>query len=148
MKCIWVVYTIHLPQIWYIWLVLSWWCHQMETCSAPVNSPHKGQWRGALMFYLICAWINDWVNNGEAGYLIRHRAHYGVIVMLNMGAWHLSPPCWLLHRVRIDSWSSTTLNLWEKLTSSKTGMGRSHVYFFHDLLSSPSAMTIDSRFSG
>ena len=28
-----------------------------------VNSPHKGQWRGALMFSLICAWINGWVNN-------------------------------------------------------------------------------------
>ena len=26
---------------------------------SPVNSPHKGQWRGALMFSLICAWIND-----------------------------------------------------------------------------------------
>ena len=25
---------------------------------SPVNSPHKGQWRGALMFSLICAWIN------------------------------------------------------------------------------------------
>ena len=24
----------------------------------PVNSPHKGQWRGALMFSLISAWIN------------------------------------------------------------------------------------------
>ena len=29
----------------------------------PVNSPHKGQWRGALMFTLICARINGWVNN-------------------------------------------------------------------------------------
>ena len=29
----------------------------------PVNSPHKGQWRGALMFSLICVWINGWVNN-------------------------------------------------------------------------------------
>ena len=27
---------------------------------SPVNSPHKGQWRGALMFSLICARINDW----------------------------------------------------------------------------------------
>ena len=27
---------------------------------SPVNSPHKGQWRGALMFTLICARINDW----------------------------------------------------------------------------------------
>ena len=34
---------------------------------SPVNSPHKGQWRGALMFSLICVWINDWVNNREAG---------------------------------------------------------------------------------
>ena len=34
---------------------------------SPVNSPHKGQWRGALMFSLICAWINGQVNNREAG---------------------------------------------------------------------------------
>ena len=70
---------------------LSWWRHQMETFSAilalcagihwsPVNSPHKGQWRGALMFSLIC-WINDWVNNDEAGDLRCHRAHYDVSVM-------------------------------------------------------------------
>ena len=48
---------------------------------SPVNSPRKGQWRGALMFSLICAWLNDWVNNREAGDLRRHRAHYDVIVM-------------------------------------------------------------------
>ena len=49
---------------------------------SPVNSPHNDQWRGALMFSLICAWINDWVNNREAGDLRRHRAHYDVIVMI------------------------------------------------------------------
>ena len=27
---------------------------------SPVNSPHKGQWRGALIFSLICVWINVW----------------------------------------------------------------------------------------
>ena len=27
---------------------------------SPVNFPHKGQWRGALIFSLICAWINGW----------------------------------------------------------------------------------------
>ena len=48
---------------------------------SPVNSPHKGQWRGALMFSLIWVWINGWVNNREAGDLRRHRAHYDVIVM-------------------------------------------------------------------
>ena len=50
---------------------------------SPVNSPLKGQWRRALMFSLICARINDWVNNGEAGDLRRHRVHYDVIVMFN-----------------------------------------------------------------
>ena len=49
---------------------------------SPVNSPQKGRRRGALMFSLICARINSWVNNGEAGDLRRHRAHYDVIVMI------------------------------------------------------------------
>ena len=48
---------------------------------SPVNSPHKGQWRGVLMFFFICVWINGWVNNGEAGDLRRYRAHYDVTVM-------------------------------------------------------------------
>ena len=48
---------------------------------SPVNSPHKGQWRGALMFSFICAWINGWLNNGDAGDLRRHSAHYDVTVM-------------------------------------------------------------------
>ena len=34
---------------------------------SPVYSPHKGQWRGALMFSLICVCKNSWVNNGDAG---------------------------------------------------------------------------------
>ena len=51
---------------------------------SPMNSPHKGQWRGALMFSLICAWINGWVSNREAGDLRTHRAHYDVNVMGNV----------------------------------------------------------------
>ena len=54
---------------------------------SPVNSPHKGQWRGALMFSLICVWINAWVNNRETGDLRRYRAHYDVIVMDNCEVW-------------------------------------------------------------
>ena len=49
---------------------------------SPVNSPHKGQWRRALIFSLICVW-NDWVNKREAGDLRRYRAHYDVIVMIS-----------------------------------------------------------------
>ena len=51
-----------------------WWRHQMETFFAllafvwgiirsPVNSPHKGQWLGALK----CAWSNSWAKSGDAG---------------------------------------------------------------------------------
>ena len=64
---------------------------------SPVNSPHKGQWRGALMFSLICTRINGWAYNREAGDLRRYRAHYNVIVMpLRASSLHgpnLSPLC-------------------------------------------------------
>ena len=32
---------------------------------SPVNSYHKDQWRGALMFSFIYAWINGWINNRD-----------------------------------------------------------------------------------
>ena len=46
-----------------------------------VNSPHTDQWRGAFIISLICAWINAWVNNREAGDFRRHRVHYNITVM-------------------------------------------------------------------
>ena len=56
--------------------------------AVPVNSPHKGQWRGALVFSLICVWINGWVNSREAADLRRYRTHYDVIVMtLLLNTW-------------------------------------------------------------
>ena len=42
------------------------------------NYHHKGQWRGVLMFSLICAWTNGWANHWDAGDLRRHRAHHDV----------------------------------------------------------------------
>ena len=48
---------------------------------SPANSPHKGQWRGALMFPLKCVGINGWINNREAVDLKRYCAHYDVSVM-------------------------------------------------------------------
>ena len=64
------------------------WRRQMETFSAllalcAVNSPHKCQWRGALMFSLICAWTNGCANNRDAGDLRKPRAHYDATVMLS-----------------------------------------------------------------
>ena len=49
---------------------------------SPVNSPHKGQWRGALMIPFICVGINGWINNRDAGDMRRYCAHYDVIVMI------------------------------------------------------------------
>ena len=60
------------------------WPFVREIHRSPVNFPHKGQWRGALMFSLIYAWINDWVNNREAGDLRRQHGHYDVIVMVHI----------------------------------------------------------------
>ena len=72
--------------------LLRWWRQEMEAFSAllaivrgihrsPVNSPHKGKWRGALMFSLNCAWTNGWGNNRDAGDLRRNRAHYDVTLL-------------------------------------------------------------------
>ena len=73
------------------WNIFSWWRHQIETFSAllalcagnsPVTGefPHKCQWLRALMFSLICAWTNGWINNRGAGDLRRQGAHYDVTV--------------------------------------------------------------------
>ena len=59
------------------------WKHFPRYWPSSVNSPHKGQWRGAMMFILsTCTWINGWANNRGAGGLRRHRAHYDVTVIL------------------------------------------------------------------
>ena len=60
------------------------WPYMRGDSPVPVNSPHKGQCRGALVFCLICVWINGWVNNRKAGDLRRHRGHYDVIVKRKM----------------------------------------------------------------
>ena len=91
--------------------VATWWRHQTQAFFAllvicggihrpPGNSPHKGQWRGTLMFSLICAWIN----NGDAGDLRRHGAHYdapvkSADVLLKI----------LIHKMSLES----TLSKWQ-----------------------------------
>ena len=68
---------LHVHEVCTRFCCLSWWRHQMETISAllalyegihrsPVNSSHKGQWRGALIYSLICAWTNDRANHRDA----------------------------------------------------------------------------------
>ena len=80
----------HFPHYWPFVRQIHW---------SPVNSPHKGQWHGALMFSLICAWINGWVNNHEAGDLRRHHTHYDITVMFHYSVYsfHLEwlPRAWI-----------------------------------------------------
>ena len=108
----------------------AWWRHQMNTFSAllalcvgnspvPVNSPHKGQWRGALMFSLICVWINGWVNNREAGDLRRYRAQYDVTVMActysDQRGVHLKN---IFFKLNHRNWLTKTLNITIDITYS------------------------------
>ena len=71
------------------------------------------------MFSLICAWINGWVNNREAGDLRRHRAHYDVTVMkywnINIGmaamlkhcTLETAHKCWTLRLIWLSRWTIT-----------------------------------------
>ena len=101
----------------------------METYSAllaicarnsPVNSPHKGQWRWALMFSFICVWINGWVDNREAGDLRRYRAHYDVTVMFFMQRRLYNGYIWhgerTYVRTRAESMWVLTAWYWQQLT--------------------------------
>ena len=66
-------------------LFLRYWPFVRGIHRSPVNSPHKGQWRRALMFSLNCAWTNTWANNWDVIGLRRHRANYDVMVMTMFG---------------------------------------------------------------
>ena len=84
----------------YLWYddVIKWkyfpryWPFLREIHWSPVNSPHKGQWRRALMFPLFCAWINGWANNREAGDLRLHRAHHDVTIMTHLCIFSMITP--------------------------------------------------------
>ena len=101
--------ALFLPNIWPICVislhddVIKWkhfplyWPFVRGIHRSPVNSLHKGQWRGALMFSLIWTWMNGWVNNREAGDLRHHGAHYDVTVMNRHNSlvinWLVVPQC-------------------------------------------------------
>ena len=78
---------------------------------SPVNSPHKGQRRGALMSSLIWAWINGWVNYCEAGDLRRHIAHYDVTVMIILTYGYITTK-WMWLSIHVLISVSLPSNLW------------------------------------
>ena len=57
-----------------------------------VNSLHKGQWRGALMFYLICA-LNKWLSKQSRGWWFETptRSLWRHCNVLVCGRWVIEP---------------------------------------------------------
>ena len=98
---------------------------------SPVNPSHKYQWREALMFSLICARINGWVNNGEAGDLRRHRAHYDVIVNNASGLPH-SCTQWGSHMYHIFSGYMPDVWINDSQGSTKDKMIHITSFILHD----------------
>ena len=100
-------------------MTIPWWRHQMQTFSrhwpfvrgihgSPVNSPGKGQWRGAFMFSLICAWLNGWVNNR----LWRH-----CNILWTLGSVRIDP-----ETHKSDGILCTTGKTWKTLSWHETSM--------------------------
>ena len=94
----------------------TWWRHQMETFSA-LLAICAGEFTGlrwiprskasdaGLWSFLSSTWINGWVNNGEAGDLRRHRAHYNVTVMrIQITKMVLTSIFDVTHDIDIDDW--------------------------------------------
>ena len=69
---------------------------------SPVNSQHKAQWCRALMFSLICAWLNGWINNRKADDLRCHHAHYDVTIILTV------IPAWMINYRLNKGWDEIT----------------------------------------
>ena len=79
---------------------------------SPVNSPHKGHWRGALMFYLNCVWINDFPYP-EPVYTGWSSVHWNATGMPLVDAVYTGIPLEKL------SWNSPTLKYhWRNLVES------------------------------
>ena len=80
---------------------------------SPLNSPHKGQRCGTLIFSLI--WTNGWVNYWDASDLRCHRAHYDVTVMSSTG---IISTIWI------------TKSLWYNHNKTKHSKGITHWTYF------------------
>ena len=90
---VWILHPIkYMLTVCHVFVWIWSWHNQMEIFSTLLalcagNSPdtgkfpQKGQWHGALMFSLICAWTNGWVNNRDANDLRHHRTHYDITIV-------------------------------------------------------------------
>ena len=87
---------------------------------------YKGQWRGPLMFTLICVWIYDWVNNREAGGLRRYRAQYDVTPMMTFPFQKL-----LIQLTDSDRFTTSADEVWSMLRFNTVTSHEHHVVSNH-----------------
>ena len=64
-----------------IFSVLCYWPFVKGIHLSAVDSTHKDQWRGALVFSLMCSWKSVWKYNRDTGDLRRHSTHCDVTIM-------------------------------------------------------------------
>ena len=105
---------------------LSYWPFVRGIHRSPVNSPHKGQWRGALMFSLIYDWINDWVNSCEAGDLRRYRVHHYITVMQ---PWLTVIKSKRSAQFRVKSINGKLFNKWRIIRLLESAIGKPCILF-------------------
>ena len=118
-----------------------------------MNSPHKGQWRGAFMFSLTCSRINAWVNNHEAGDLRRRRAHYEVIVITakpeqSSQKWHLLMVCrtaWDMCYNFANMYNTSSKKLLQTTTQPHTGVFANVQNSYQNDFDSPNRQTTGSK---
>ena len=91
------VENISIPNLLHIWIcnhhddVIKWKHFPHYWPFVRWNSPVAGEFPAqrpmthSFDVFFICAWINGWINNREAGDLRHHRAHYDVTVMVAQG---------------------------------------------------------------
>ena len=88
------------------------------------GSPYKGQRRWALVFSLIRAWTNGWVNNRDTGDPRRHHSHYDVTLMGYWGYRLWNPQLWtnaLWSISRHWSLGHNVSNVYQMLSYDRTG---------------------------
>ena len=98
---------------------------------APMDSPHKGQWREALMFSLIGTRTNGWANTRDARDLRRHHAHYEVTEMKLSRV--VSPITYMWVKHMKTPWHGNPLNITGPFRRESTGdhwilLGKWHLY--------------------
>ena len=95
----------------------SYWPFVRWIYRSPVNSPNKFQWRGALMFPMVCAWTNGSANNRDASDL--RRSLWRHCNGSNVFYWYRLPTgSHILDKLTCHIWESYTLHTAVFVTST------------------------------